>query len=140
MTAQSPPLLLTSVKYLVRSVGPLAGVPHVAALVSECLDGRLRWEIPRACRLGNVPLLRCIARRWEVMTPEWAKGEPLYRAWKFSNASVVAARRGDLDVLKWLMTEFDTETKVWKAVDEAARHGHLRILQWLRDECNERMF
>jgi hypothetical protein len=76
-----------------------------------------------------VTLLRRIARRQEVNTLEWTKGDPLCRAWKFSDTSVVAATRGDLAVLKWLMMEFDTDDGVegGRRSGQTWTHSHTRM-------------
>lgn len=38
------------------------------------------------------------------------------------------------------MTEYDTETTVVKAVEEAVKLGHLHILRWLYDNFSARTF
>jgi len=132
--------LLTSVQSIAHSQPTIEGVPHIVALVSSFLDVRLVWDIPRACALGDVALLRFIARQEEVNATPWTKDEPLYRPWRFSSASVVAARMGNIEVLRWLLTEYDTESILGKAVEEAAAFGHLDVIEWLHENFFERTF
>lgn len=132
--------LLASAQYLARGLPRISGFPHVVALISEFLDCRLLWDLPRACALGDVPLLRGIARLRELHSIEWTKDEPLFRAWQFSNASIVTAQHGDLDALQWLMTGYDTETPVARATEEAATFGHLHVLEWLHRNFSERTY
>jgi hypothetical protein len=140
MTLDEAPLpLLASVRCLVRHEPAIAGLPHVVERVNSFVDRRQVVDLPQACAMGSVALLQFVSR-WEQLCPiEWAKDEPLFRAWQFSNGCVAAAQRGDLEVLKWLVSEYDTDTRVTSAVEEAARLGHLHILQWLRENCSERV-
>lgn len=136
-----PPLpLLASIQYLARGVPRISGVTHVLERINGLLDRRVFLDLPRACALGNVPLLRYLARREELYPTEWTKGDPLFRVSQFSRGSVVAAQRGHLSVIEWLVTEYDTETPVTRTVEEAAKFGHLHVLKWLYSHCRCRTF
>jgi hypothetical protein len=52
----------------------------------------------------------------------------------------VAAQHGNIDALRWFLTEFDTEAILGNAVEEAASFGNLHVLTWLHENFNERTF
>lgn len=136
--SQQPPPLLISIQYFACSVPCLSSLTHVLDRINELLDYRVLMDIPRACGLRNVPFLRYLARREDLCPTNSIEDEPLIRASRFSLGSVIAARHGHLGVIQWLVSEYDTETALGGAIEEAAKFGHLNIIQWLYDHCHSR--
>jgi ankyrin repeat protein len=132
--------LLTSVQFLARGVASIAALPHVLERIDELLDYSQCWTIPRACAVGDVPLLRRVAKREALFPDAWTKDEPLFRPSQFARGCVEAAHHGHLPVIEWLVTEYDRETSIMRAVEEAAKGGHLHILKWMYAHCYRRVY
>ncbi|KAF1788693.1 Ankyrin repeat-containing domain [Phytophthora cactorum] len=61
-----------------------------------------------------------------------------YRRWLFNAATEMAAGKGDLESLKWLMESYLSDEFSTKAVAAAAANGHLGVLQWLYEKHHGR--
>lgn len=129
-----PPL--KGVVAVTRRVGAsVAALPHVLGLISAFVDASGTWSLVRACEsVGSVSLLRRLHARERPMPPI----DPFFRGWQFNRSIAAAARRGDLDVIKWLTTEYAPGTLITDGVEAAAEHGHLHIIKWFHDECRQR--
>jgi hypothetical protein len=132
LTPSLPPL--NGVTAVVSRCSPsVASLQHVLCLISDFLDFSGSWAIPRACaRLGCLPLLRRLLQREKSANSPL---DPYYRDWIFNRGVSKAAKGGDLDVVKWLMTEYSPRTVVTLGVEAAAAGGHLHVLEWLY-ECD----
>jgi hypothetical protein len=108
--------------------------------------------------LGNIDLLRYMTRpplqkgyRWEdVCKPtngDWAAHHGHLNLIKYAErngkplmftplAMDLAARNGDLKVVKWLHKN-RKEGCTTDAMDHAARNGHLQVVQWLHENRTE---
>lgn len=66
--------------------------------------------------------------------------DPFYRVWQFNRGVAAAARRGDLEVIKWLTAEYAPGQLVTDGVESAAQGGHLYVIKWLHDEHRRVVF
>jgi hypothetical protein len=135
-TKQLPPL--GGVVAVVSLAHPkAASLPHVLALVSSFLDRSGGWDIVRACSVGFSPsLLRRVHER-ERLEPSV---DPFYREWQVSRSVTLAAGRGDLDAVRWLLTEYASGHVLTDGAEAAAKNGHLHVLKWLHDDYGRAAF
>lgn len=110
----------------------VAAVVPIVSLISEFVDASPRWTIVRACQrpYATALLRRLLAREAVTDRPT----DRFYREWSFSRGVEVAAGRGDLEVVKWLCTEYASGDLVVEGATAAAKGGHLHVLKWLHEQ------
>lgn len=154
MSGSSAPDVLASAAAVCRAHDTLAGLPHVAVVVSAFLDATPRWSLQRAAAAGYMALLKRLLQSGEEMPPddveravERAAESGLLQVVRFlhehfperqgSWAIDVAASRGHLDVVAWLHANSTVDRATLFAMDEAAANGHLAVVQWLHENRTE---
>ncbi|KAE8882121.1 hypothetical protein PF005_g12598 [Phytophthora fragariae] len=109
-------------------------------LVSTFLGPSPHLSLSEACALASTSLLDWMwslsctseARRaasWRLT--DYLRSEPHYYHWQFWKATKVAAERGDLALVSWLVAHFSSCTVSVEVVEAAAKNGHLGVLQFL---------
>ncbi|KAE9076700.1 hypothetical protein PF005_g11339 [Phytophthora fragariae] len=109
-------------------------------LVSTFLGPSPHLSLSEACTLASTSLLDWMwslsctseARRaagWRLS--DYLRSEPHYYHWQFWKATKVAAERGDLALVSWLVAHFSSCTVSVEVVEAAAQNGHLGVLQFL---------
>lgn len=119
-----PPL--ASVAAVCRSVRlNLDAIPALVWNIDAFLDPSPRWSLPSASSMAVAPvrLMRRIAGHDQ---PEM---DPFLKRKLFTDALVNAARRGDLDVARFLMEEYLPTGRARVAVLEMAEHDRLEMLK-----------
>lgn len=120
-----------------RAHAKVASLPHVLDLVSSCLDRSGSWDIVRACSIAcAVSLLRRIHERERLAPPL----DSFFRERRVTRGVTAAAERGDLDAVKWLVTEYAPGHVVTDGVEAAAKNGHLHVLEWLHGDYGRAVF
>ncbi|RLN68953.1 hypothetical protein BBJ28_00021709, partial [Nothophytophthora sp. Chile5] len=127
--------LLASVRALGRYCLPGVELPHVAHSLDALLDDfSSNLTITESYkRTGSLRFMQYIAARRSKEALD-----PFYRRWTFNIATELAAARGDLAALQWLMESYQPDEFLTKAVAAAAANGHLHILEWLYEQHKER--
>ncbi|KAE9147877.1 hypothetical protein PF006_g7479 [Phytophthora fragariae] len=64
--------------------------------------------------------------------------DPFYRRWLFNKTTEMAAARGDLKSLRWLVESYLPDEFLTKAVAAAAANGHMSVLEWLFERHHDR--
>ncbi|KAG3024020.1 hypothetical protein PC120_g7254 [Phytophthora cactorum] len=128
-------LVLTSARVVARSCLADGELPHVVHRLNDFLD-----DFSADCtvvdaykRTGSVRLMQYVAARED---PD--EMNTFYRRWLFNAATEMAAGKGDLESLKWLMESYLSDEFSTKAVAAAAANGHLGVLQWLYEKHHGR--
>ncbi|RLN72003.1 hypothetical protein BBJ28_00007407 [Nothophytophthora sp. Chile5] len=119
---------LTCVRVVRRSRPDMASFPHVWESIEAFLDSSPTCSMTQAAAFGSMRLLRAISARSGGMITV----DPFYKQAQFSNAMAHAAARGDLEMVRWLVS-FQPGGLVTRAVEEAARYGRLQVLVWLHE-------
>lgn len=122
---------LTSVTVVCRQI-PGTNSTGIADLMSEFIDGSANWivsEIPHD--LMSVRFLKRIRAR-EVLDP--LISDQFFRDYLLNEVANAAATHGNLEVLKWLATEYSLGSVMTKAVWLAAESGCLEVVKWLYEE------
>lgn len=133
MALRPPVSPLTSVAVVCRS-SELDAIPAIVWAVDAFLGVARHWDVSKAC--ADAPgALRMLPR---IAALEPADLHPLLKRKRFADALVNAVRRGDLEVVRWLVQQYLPSGRIRQAVDEAAALGRTDILQWLRDKHDER--
>jgi hypothetical protein len=128
---------------LVLLHGSSASVPlHLERMISGYLGPAPSMTLSRTCSFGSIALLdwmweasctRVLERStWWSLT-NFLRSEPHYYRHQFAESMKVAAMRGDLAVVKWLLKHFQGCVVPREAVGNAADNGHLHILKLLWD-------
>lgn len=130
-----PPLPGT-VAIIQRANIAVASLPHVVATISKMLDVTTQSTVLHACRSIRspellLPRLRCIHARELRQDPPM---HPVHHDWQATWGIHAAARRGDLDTVQFLATEYAPGKAVTEGVKAAVEGGHLHVLKWLCDE------
>lgn len=116
---------------LARACPALPSLLHLAPQVFAFLDCTKRWTFEAASTAGSVQLLRLLAKNEPL-------GLPLeFRKLRFLTNIEIAARKGDVDVLRWWRTCYLPQSDLKEAegiARTAACEDHLHVLQWLCDE------
>ncbi|KAG7379294.1 hypothetical protein PHYPSEUDO_008748 [Phytophthora pseudosyringae] len=118
---------LACVRVVRRSRPDMAAFPHVWEAVEAFLDCSPSCSLAQAAAFGSMRLLRGISARSGAM----AALDAFYKQAQFSGAMQHAAARGDVEMIRWLLT-FQPGGLVTSAVEQAARNGHVRVLAWLK--------
>ncbi|KAE9333626.1 hypothetical protein PF008_g14357 [Phytophthora fragariae] len=84
-------------------------------------------------RTNSVRLMQYVAARED---PD--EMDPFYRRWLFNKTTEMAAARGDLQSLQWLVESYLPDEFLTKAVAAAAANGHLPVLEWLFERHRDR--
>ncbi|KAE9020737.1 hypothetical protein PR001_g13526 [Phytophthora rubi] len=109
-------------------------------LVSTFLGPSPHLSLSEACALASTSLLDWMwslsctseagrAAGWRLS--DYLRSEPHYYHWQFWKATKVAAERGDLALVSWLVAHFSSCTVSVEVVEAAAKNGHLGVLQFL---------
>ncbi|KAG7387108.1 hypothetical protein PHYBOEH_008366 [Phytophthora boehmeriae] len=123
---------LTCVRVVRRSRPDMSALPHVWEAVGAFLDCSPSCSLTQAAAFGSMRLLRGISARSAAM----AALDPFYKQAQFSGAMQHAAARGDLEMVRWLLT-FQPGGLVTRAVEQAARNGQLQVLRWLKQHHDQ---
>ncbi|KAF1781288.1 Ankyrin repeat-containing domain [Phytophthora cactorum] len=94
-----------------------------------------RYCLPEGC--SELPILRCVQYVAAREVPETQ--DQFYKRWLLNETSELAASRGDLTTLRWLMECYLPVEPVENVVGKAAANGQFEILQWLYDQQRERV-
>ncbi|KAE9001532.1 hypothetical protein PF005_g11804 [Phytophthora fragariae] len=84
-------------------------------------------------RTNSVRLMQYVAARED---PD--EMDPFYRRWLFNKTTEMAAARGDLKSLRWLVESYLPDEFLTKAVAAAAANGHMSVLEWLFERHHDR--
>lgn len=121
----------------------VAAIPSIAIAIDAFVGVAAHWTVASAYAelTPDGTLATVAARQWlvRVASQEPRDMEPLYRRKIFADAMVLAARRGDLRVVQWLMEQYLPTGRVRQAVEAAAKGGQLEVLKWLRENHNDRV-
>ncbi|KAG6590842.1 uncharacterized protein IUM83_19096 [Phytophthora cinnamomi] len=135
MRSQRQYPMLTSARVVTNCCLPHGELPHVMSLVNEFLD-----DFSTDCtitdaykRTNSVRFMQYVAVRED---PD--EMNPFYRRWLFNKTTEMAAARGDLEALQWLVESYLPDEFLTKAVAAAAANGHLSILRWLFEMHRDR--
>ncbi|ETK73611.1 hypothetical protein L915_19482 [Phytophthora nicotianae] len=134
------PFQLRVVALVLRPLSPVAALPHIGVLLSSFLGPSSCLSLSEACVFGSIQLLDWI---WESSrtsvndrNPGWSltnylRSEPFYHQWHFREGLQNAARRGDVDMVKWFFDHCSGLEVPSEVVAVAAENGHLPVLQFL---------
>ncbi|KAF4046927.1 hypothetical protein GN244_ATG00654 [Phytophthora infestans] len=127
--------MLTSARVVARSCLADGELPHVVYRLNELLDDfSADCTIAEAYkRTGSVRLMKYLAARED---PD--EINTFYRRWLFNTVTEMAALRGDLESLQWLMEIYLPDEFSPKVVATAAANGHLNLLRWLYEKYRDR--
>jgi hypothetical protein len=154
MTGTRPSSVLVSAAAVCGAHDGLAGLSHVATVISSFLDASPCWSLQRAVAAGHMALLRRLLESGKKMPPhdveravERAAEAGLLQALQLLHEHFperpdswvidVAASRGRLDVVVWLHANSTADRATMFAMDEAAANGHLAVVQWLHANRTE---
>lgn len=128
---------LTSVVFVWRSALPHLDVADTAVWhVDAYLDESARWTVPRVVEKAPPGELRLLPR---VAAQEPLDLDPIVKRKRFADALALACRRGDLEVVTWLVETYCPDGRIRGSVEDAAMHGHVHLLQWLHDNHRARV-
>lgn len=127
---QLPPL--TGVAVVCRQFPRLWALRHAVDLISEFADGAQNWFLVDAS--GDAPSVRLLRRLHAREQLDPLISDRFFRDWQFNRAANAAAAHGNLEVLKWLVTEYAPGDVVTEAAPEAATNGQLEVIKWLYEE------
>lgn len=119
---------LTSAAVACRADPRVAAIDEIVNRVSVYIDPAPSWTVPGACEKIDSGLFRLLQR---VAIHEPDNINPFHKHQNFKRAMVYAVRRGDLQVVQWLVETYLPSGKIREPVREAAAAGRLEILQWL---------
>lgn len=121
------PAPLAIAAFLCRSVHGIEALPHVTDLVSAFVDYATPtfWSIERACERNDLRLLKRIA------ACESSDVDPFFKAFDASKSLAVAARNGNLEVVRWICLEYCPWVIPMKGIDEAVKRGDRPLLEWI---------
>ncbi|KAG1703745.1 hypothetical protein DVH05_006760 [Phytophthora capsici] len=142
-----PAAPLTAVNLALKPFPVVAALRHVSAKISSYLDASVSIPLDQACLMGSTRLLD---RIWQNSDPETEKGTSWslcqylrtdihYYRFQFTKSLRMAVKRGDLDIVKWILERFSGCTAGEEVVEEAALGGRMEILQYLLEygRCEE---
>ncbi|OWZ01784.1 LOW QUALITY PROTEIN: hypothetical protein PHMEG_00026769 [Phytophthora megakarya] len=114
----------------------IGDLPHVTRQISAFLDTfSADWTMLIAYRKTRSFLwVKFVAARELPETQD-----PFYKRWLLNRTAELAASRGDLPTLQWLMEIYLPVELVDNVVEVAAAFGCLDILQWLYDHHTQRV-
>ncbi|KAG3098072.1 hypothetical protein PI124_g16136 [Phytophthora idaei] len=134
------PFQLRVAAFVLRPRTPVATLLHIGALISNFLGLSSCLSLSEACTFGSIQLLDWI---WGSnctsvgdRTPGWSltnylRSEPFYHQWQFREGLQIAARSGDVGMVKWFFDHFSGLEVPSAVVTAAAGNGHLLVLQFL---------
>jgi hypothetical protein len=103
-------------------------LPHVTQQLDALIDSfSADWTVVTAYKRTHS--LRCVQYVAAREPPETQ--DPFFKRWLLNRAAELAAERGDLATVQWLMGSYLPVGLVVSVTDVAAAEGHLEILQWL---------
>ncbi|KAG2982179.1 hypothetical protein PC120_g24692 [Phytophthora cactorum] len=130
--------LLLSARVVTRYCLPegCGELPHVTRKLDALLNTfSANWTIVTAYK--RTESLRCVQYVAAREVPETQ--DQFYKRWLLNETSELAASRGDLTTLRWLMECYLPVEPVENVVIKAAANGQFEILQWLYDQQRERV-
>ncbi|KAG7380803.1 hypothetical protein PHYPSEUDO_006763 [Phytophthora pseudosyringae] len=131
---------LQVVAIVLRHQPVLNALPHLGPLISNFLGPDPNLSLTKACELGSTQLLDWIwacsptteanrTSRWTLSN--YLRSEPNYHRYQFYEGIQVAARKGDVHMVKWFFDHFRGCEVPSEAVAAAAHKGHLPVLKFL---------
>ncbi|KAG6973413.1 hypothetical protein JG688_00003553 [Phytophthora aleatoria] len=123
------PFQLRVVAFVLRPRTPVATLLHIGALISNFLGPTSCLSLSEACTFGSIQLLDC------DRTPGWSltnylRSELFYHQWQFREGLQIAARSGDVGMVKWFFDHFSGLEVPSAVVTAATGNGHLLVLQF----------
>lgn len=128
---EMPPLLAA----VAAVCAPRALPGDVARVVDAFVDPSSRWTAALAVSRELPGLLRLLAR---VAFLERGV-DRFVRQKRFADALELAAGRGDVIVVRWLVERYMPDGVVRGAVRAAVAHGRVEVLEWLRKHHDDRV-
>lgn len=131
---------LLSVHLVLESRDDAAALQDLAPTIADFLGPDRNLSLHGACNTGSLKLLGWIWRvssdRCNGRAAGWSLTNHLqsnvhYYQWQCSESLEVAAGRGDLEAVKWLLEHFSGCEVAVEVVEAAARNGHVSVLQYL---------
>jgi hypothetical protein len=130
---------LATVPAFCRAYYPrLLAFPYVDSIAgfADCTRSKSIVDI---CKRGLLPLVRCVAYFQEQgqhdRSPHASRVDPFYHKWLFNRGLEVAAARGDLVMVQWVVLSYLPGAEVTRAAKAATENDHARVLSWLlRDD------
>jgi len=120
-----------------------ASIPlHLQFVIASYLGPPPNVTLSETCSFGSIALLdwmwEASCTRASERTPWWSltnflRSEPHYYRYQFAESMTVAAERGDVAVVAWLLGHFQGCVVPGEAVGRAADNGHLSVLKLLWD-------
>ncbi|RLN54196.1 hypothetical protein BBJ28_00025864 [Nothophytophthora sp. Chile5] len=109
-------------------------LPHVTRCIDAFLDDLSpKWTLATAyAKSPRLRLLQLLAAREPVDM------DPSYRWSILNDAAALAAGRGDLETLRWLIESYFPGEFLTEVVSAASAGSHLDILEWLYDHHRDR--
>lgn len=124
---------MTSAIVVCRAVPGANDVEH---FISDFLDASRLWTIPSACERRIPGSVRLLAR---VAALEDPGIDPLLKRNFFTRGLEKAVKRGDFEVVRWIVENYLPEGRIRSPVITAVKHDRLEILKWLRENHDERV-
>ncbi|EGZ05555.1 hypothetical protein PHYSODRAFT_342360 [Phytophthora sojae] len=114
--------------------------PHVGPHISTFLGPSTNLRLHEACKFGSAPPLEWIwgsscasiaTRKSGWSLHNYLRSDPHYHEYQFQESLKVAAGRGGVALVEWVLTHFQGFEVLSEVDTEAAKHGHLHVLQHL---------
>ncbi|KAL3664186.1 hypothetical protein V7S43_010515 [Phytophthora oleae] len=131
--AEKEATLTTGLAVVLREQPRVAALQHIVHALDDLVDESWQWSIARACALDDGArrlVARMVARR------PLSEMDTFYRQAQLSTGLVNAARRGEAELVQWLLGSIvaerftvDKHSGIFKAAEAAAGNGHLHILE-----------
>ncbi|EGZ05524.1 hypothetical protein PHYSODRAFT_533743, partial [Phytophthora sojae] len=141
--------MLTAVELVLRQHPSFRSQTSVGSKVSTFVGPSPTLSLHQACAMGSLKLLDLL---WEASCTSmdtrsvgWSlsnflRSEPHYYHWEFIVSLLVAANRGNLEVVQWLFDHFSGCEAPADAFEEAAVNDHLPVVKFLlanSDNCRD---
>ncbi|KAL4129672.1 hypothetical protein PRIC2_005679 [Phytophthora ramorum] len=131
-------LLLQSVRVVAHYCLPkdCGELPHVSRQLDAFLDSfSTDWTVLTAYK--RFKSLRCVQYVAARAVPEIQ--DPFFKRWLLNRTVEIAAIRGDLATIRWLVESYLPTEQVANVMEVAAANGRLETLQWLYDHHRGRV-
>lgn len=143
--------MLTAVELVLRQHPSFRSQTSVGSKVSTFVGPSPTLSLHQACAMGSLKLLDLL---WEASCTSmdtrsvgWSlsnflRSEPHYYHWEFIVSLLVAANRGNLEVVQWLFDHFSGCEAPADAFEEAAVNDHLPVVKFLlanSDNCRDEL-